>query len=482
MRFLERSLMGLFLWAITLGLLAWAGTTIGNAVQESIAQEDRARPARERVFAVNLQTIEPQTIAPVLTAYGEVHSRRTLDLRVTEGGRVVALDAAFEEGGVVTAGTELVRVDPFDADANLARARTDLREAEAEERDALLALELADDEVVAAQSQLALRTRALERQRDLKARGVGTDAAIETAELAEQAARQTLLGSRQTVAAAQARVDQSAIDLERQRILLDEAARRVSETVITAPFDGTLSDVSLVVGGVVAENELVAQLVDPTQLEVAFRVSTAQYTMLLTETGGLIDAPIEAVLDAFGADIRITGRISRESAAVGDGQTGRQIFAELDPNTALRPGDFVAIRVREPEVEDVALIPAAAVSGAGNVLILTDDDRLEERAVTVMRQQGDEVLIEAATLAGREVVTARTPLLGAGLKVRPSRAESAGSPEMVQLTNERRARLVAFVEANERMPASAKERLLAQLQQDAVPARIVMRLEGRLDG
>ena len=482
MRFLERSLMGLFLWAITLGLLAWAGTTIGNAVQESIAQEDRARPARERVFAVNLQTIEPQTIAPVLTAYGEVQSRRTLDLRVTEGGRVVALDAAFEEGGVVTAGTELVRVDPFDADANLARARTDLREAEAEERDALLALELADDEVVAAQSQLALRTRALERQRDLKARGVGTDAAIETAELAEQAARQTLLGSRQTVAAAQARVDQSAIDLERQRILLDEAARRVSETVITAPFDGTLSDVSLVVGGVVAENELVAQLVDPTQLEVAFRVSTAQYTMLLTETGGLIDAPIEAVLDVFGADIRITGRISRESAAVGDGQTGRQIFAELDPNTALRPGDFVTIRVREPEVEDVALIPAAAVSGAGNVLILTDDDRLEERAVTVMRQQGDEVLIEAATLAGREVVTARTPLLGAGLKVRPSRAESAGSPEMVQLTNERRARLVAFVEANERMPASAKERLLAQLQQDAVPARIVMRLEGRLDG
>ncbi len=482
MRFLERSLIGLFLWAITLGLLAWAGTTISNAVQESIAQEDRARPARERVFAVNLQTIEPQTIAPVLTAYGEVQSRRTLDLRVTEGGRVVALDAAFEEGGVVTAGTELVRVDPFDADANLARARTDLRDAEAEERDALLALELADDEVLAARSQLALRTRALERQRDLKARGVGTDAAIETAELAEQAARQTLLGSRQTVAAAQARVDQSAIDLERQRILLDEAARRVSETVITAPFDGTLSDVSLVVGGVVAENELVAQLVDPTQLEVAFRVSTAQYTTLLTETGGLIDAPIEAVLDVFGADIRIPGRISRESAAVGDGQTGRQIFAELDPNTALRPGDFVTIRVREPEVEDVALIPAAAVSGAGNVLILTDDDRLEERAVTVMRQQGDEVLIEAATLAGREVVTARTPLLGAGLKVRPSRAESAGSPEMVQLTNERRARLVAFVEANERMPASAKERLLAQLQQDAVPARIVMRLEGRLDG
>ena len=215
---------------------------------------------------------------------------------------------------------------------------------------------------------------------------------------------------------------------------------------------------------------------------MAFRVSTAQYSSLLAETGGLINAPIEAVLDVFGADIRIAGKILRESAAVGDGQTGRQIFAELDPNIALRPGDFVTIRVQEPEVENVALIPAAAVSGAGNVLILTDDDRLEERPVTVTRQQGDEVLIAAATLAGREVVTARTPLLGAGLKVRPLRAEGAAAPEMVQLSNERRARLVAFVEANDRMPAAAKERLRAQLQQDAVPARIVMRLEGRLGG
>lgn len=482
MRFLGRSLIGLFLWAMTLGLLAWAGSVVTGAVQERMAQEDRAFPARERVFAVNVQMIVPETISPTLTAFGEVQSRRTLDLRATEGGRVVALDPAFQEGGVVTAGAELVRIDPFDADANLARSRTDLREAEAEARDAAQALGLAKDEVTAAQSQLTLRGRALQRQRDLKERGVSTDAAIETAELADQAAQQTLLGRRQAVASAQARLDQSAIRLERQRIALSEAERRVSETVITAPFDGTLSGASLVEGGIVAQNELVAQLVDPGLLEVAFRVSTAQYASLLTETGGLLNAPIEAVLDVFGADIAVPGRISRESAAVGEGQTGRLLFAQLEAEEALRPGDFVTVRVREQALQNVVLIPAAAVSGANTVLILSGEDRLEERPVTVLRRQGDDVIIKAEALAEREVITARTPLLGAGLKVRPLRSEGAPEPEFVELTAERRAELVAFVEGNDRIPAEAKERLLAQLQKDAVPARIVARLERRLGG
>lgn len=482
MRFLGRSLIGLFLWAMTFGLLAWAGAIISGAVQERMADEGRSFEARERIFAVNVERIEPQTISPVLTVFGEVQSSRTLDLRTTEGGRIIALDPAFQEGGVVTAGTELVRIDPFDADANLARARTDLREAEAEQRDAALALALARDEVLAAESQLDLRTRALQRQRDLKTRGVGTDAAIETAELSEQAARQTLLGRRQAVASAQARLDQAAIRLDRQRIALGEAERRLSETVVTAPFDGTLSEVDLVVGGVLAANERVARLVDPKRLEVAFRVSTGQYTSLLTETGGLINAPIEAVLDVFGADITVPGRVSRESAAVGEGQTGRLLFAQLDGNAALRPGDFVTVQVKEPPLENVALIPAAAVSGANTVLLLNDEDRLEEKPVDVLRSQRNDVLIAAAQLAGREVVTERTPLLGAGLRVRPLRVDAEPEPEFVELTEERRARLVAFVESNARIPEEAKARLLTQLKQDAVPARIVARLEQRLGG
>ena len=51
-----------------------------------------------------------------------------------------------------------------------------------------------------------------------------------------------------------------------------------------------------------------------------------------------------------------------------------------------------------------------------------------------------------------------------------------------KLDEARRARLIAFVEASERMPPEAKERVLAQLRGAKVPARVVARLESRMGG
>jgi len=42
--------------------------------------------------------------------------------------------------------------------------------------------------------------------------------------------------------------------------------------------------------------------------------------------------------------------------------------------------------------------------------------------------------------------------------------------------------LVAYVEGNTFMPDEAKARVLAQLRQDAVPVRVVERIESRMGG
>ncbi|MGB7240566.1 MAG: efflux transporter periplasmic adaptor subunit, partial [Sulfitobacter sp.] len=83
-----------------------------------------------------------------------------------------------------------------------------------------------------------------------------------------------------------------------------------------------------------------------------------------------------------------------------------------------------------------------------------------------------------------EVVVARSPLLGPGIAVKPLRVgdEPAKAPAMVELSDERRARLVAFVEANKRMPQDAKARVLAQLAEPQVPAKMVERIESRMGG
>ena len=102
-----------------------------------------------------------------------------------------------------------------------------------------------------------------------------------------------------------------------------------------------------------------------------------------------------------------------------------------------------------------------------------------------MRRQGDDVLVRSRELSGAQIVAERSPLLGAGIKVRVLRAEGEAppaAPETIALDPERRAKLIAFVEANNRMPKEAKERVLAQLQEAEVRKELVERLEGRMGG
>lgn len=486
MRFLRRSLTGLFLLSATAALLAWAGAVMLQAVEARLARESGVRPAEERVFAANVIAVEAGMIAPVLTAFGEVRSRRTLEVRATAGGAVIELSPGFEEGGAVAAGELLVAIDPQDAQSSLDVARADLSEAEAGLRDAERGLSLARDEATSAAAQASLRSRALVRARDLAARGVGTEAAVETAELAEAQAAQAVLSRRQAVAAAEARLDQALTTLDRRQIGLAEAERRLAETRIVAEFAGTLAEVAAVEGGLVTPNERLARLIDPGALEVSFRLSTTQYARLLGADGRLLPATVEAVLDVFGADLVATGTITRESASVAAGQTGRLLFASLGGAGGFRPGDFVTVRITEPALDGVALLPAAALDGSGTVLALGPEDRLEALPAEVLRRQGDDVIVRAGELAGREVVAERSPLLGAGIRVRPLRpgaAEAAADePEMVELTAERRAALIAFIEGNPAMPPEAKARVLAQLAETLVPAQVVARIEARMGG
>ncbi len=485
MRFLRQSLIGLVLAAISLGLLAYAGQLVSSAVQERLARETSAPPARERVFAVGVMRAEPGTETPVLETFGEVESRRRLELRSAASGRIIELADGFEDGGVVKAGQVLVRIDPADAQAALDRAKADLLDAEAEVRDAERGLALSLDEQAAAQDQSNLQQRAYERQVGLAERGVGTAAAVEAAELAAAAARQAVLSRRQAVTTAEARIDQAQTRLARAIIAQGEAQRALDDTTLIAPFDGTLSETDVVAGRLASANEKLAVLIDPDALEVAFRVSTAQYARLLDPDGQVMAAPVTATLDVSGVDLRAQGVINRSSAGSGEMQTGRLIFARLDSARGFKPGDFVTVTVQEPPLENVVRLPASAVDANDTVLVLTADNRLEALKVRVLHREGDDVLVRSPEIAGRDVVETRSPLLGPGISVRPLRPEAAAMPDtpaMLELSDERRARLIAFVEANQRMPAEAKARVLAQLGEARVPARMVERIESRMGG
>lgn len=484
MRFLRRALSGLFLLALTAGLLAYAGTRLTDALAERAARENPARPPSERVYAANVVPVTSGPETPVLTAFGEVSSRRTLEIRATAPGRIIELGAQVEEGGRVAEGDLIARIDPADAEMAVALARADLADARAERDEAASAVNLAIDDLAAARDQVDLRQRALDRQSDLSDRGVGAATSVEEADLALASARQSVLQRRQALADAEARVAMAETAVDRRRVALDDAERDLDETEIRASFDGLLADVTVTRGGLVGQNEQLATLVDPDALEAAFRVSTPEYTRLLDDDGNLAPGPLTVSLEVSGYTLASAAEVTREAASVAEGETGRRLFARLDQPQGFRPGDFVRVRIEEPTLDRVARLPSSAVDTDGSVLALGPEDRLELARVDILRRQGDTVLVAADALEGREVVAERSPLLGTGIKVRPVRRGADGSPvsdppEMVELSEARRQELIAMVEGNARMPEAAKARVLDQLRAPRVAASVVARIESR---
>ena len=485
MRFLGRGLIGLLLFSLALGLLGLAGNTIKIAVQDRVNKEPRAQKARERTFTVKVVPAEVTSMNPTLNAFGEIQSRKTLDLRMAAGGQIQELSTNFVEGGSVNSGELLIRLDDSNYQSAVDLAENNLIDAENEVSESGRNLSFSKDELAAAEEQEELRLRALKRQQDLVKRGVGTAAALENAELAASAATQAVLSRKAAVDQAKNRGAQAETRLVRAELALNDAKRKLEDTVLYAEFSGLLSGVSLVKGGIVSANERLGQLIDPEVLEVSFKISTQQYTRLLDDNGDLLKAPVSIALTNTDQGLTADGVIIRDSASVAKGQTGRQVYAKLTKSVGFKPGDFVAVKVEEPTLNWVVALPATALDASNSVLLLGEGERLEEAQVKLMRRQGNEVIVRSRDLTGKEIVAQRTPVLGAGIKVKPIRSgeeNKVAEVEMLELTEERRAKLISAIESNGYIPKSAKKRIIGQLTQPKVPADVVARIESRMGG
>ena len=267
---------------------------------------------------------------------------------------------------------------------------------------------------------------------------------------------------------------------------LDDAKRSLADTSLFAEFDGVLSKVTLVKGGLVGANERLGQLIDPSALEVAFRISTDQYARFLNEDGSLIKSLAKVFITGLGENLVASAVLDRDSGSVGDGQSGRVLFAAMNETRGFMPGDFVTLEVTEPLQNYVVKLPASALSSDSDVLLIGEQKRLEVLPVSLVRRQGNKVLVRARGLSGREVVVHQSPVLGKGVKVNPVLFGQAGKeseePALVELSEDRRAKLIGFIEGNSYIPADAKKRILEQLKKEKVPAKVIERIESRIGG
>ena len=387
-QFMRRFIKPLLKLIVALGILAsgYGGYNYLLATQEVIEPQ----PRRETVRQVETVTVKLGDARPVYTAFGTVLAARTADLRFSISGEVESIANIFRNGRFVRKGDRLAALDT----ELLTIARNEINEQISNEKRNIDSLE----------TQLVLRQRQFDRVSEMKAAAVASDSRLDDANLALIMARNAL--------------DQSQSRLRQLRLSLKRAERNLRESMLTAPFDGMLSDVSIGEGRVVSSANPLAVLTDLSSLEVSFVVPAEVYA----ESASLIGDPVSITWKAGGRSVQtVNGRIERAEGGVTAAEGGGRLYAALpvpdgDGRTAIPEGAFVEVRLPTMLIEEVAVIPDVALFERDTVYVI-EDGRAVARKVNVINRSDSLLYIEGDLQNGDVVITTRLPGLGKGVRV-----------------------------------------------------------------
>ena len=491
MNFLLRSFLGLIILSITLGFLIFGSFVLIEALKKRSEKSDNRRFQKERVFAVNVETLNKQIASPKILSYGEIYSKRMLEIRPLVSGRLDYVSEKFVEGGYVKSGDILFRLNQKDYLNELEIAEIDLEDTKAQLSEAISKLDYANLEFEVSESQLNLRKNALDRQTQLAESGLITSSQLENTQLAYSSSKQQFLNKQNLVKSSKNAIDKLKIQLKRRSISIDKAKRILDETEIKAPFDGIIASVNILPGSVINKNEKLGTLLDPNSLEVMFNLSANEFARVIDKDGKLLNLDITAYLKLSNNDIPFSGKIERINPEIMNIGSGRKLFASINlgENKTLRPGDFVVLEIKEPSLKNITVLPSSAVTIDGKIFIVEEDNRLKEIEVTILRRQGNEVIVSGAP-TDKEYVMQRSPQLGNGLKIKPLRKKDreisnsvnlSKNNELVTISPEKQKKLINILDKLDRMPKSVKDRLYEEINSGKIKAKTLKRLEKNMD-
>lgn len=185
------------------------GITV-EEISQKMPDADKTKTDNQKAVSVVVQKSSEQEVTNGILLRGQTEAFKSVQVKAETSGSVIS--QPIRKGTFVKNGELLCELEVGTKSEVLA---------EAEE-----ALALSIDELDASIHQYELRVQAAERQKSLLKRGVGTEAAVEAAELSASSAETQSLSKRQAVANVEARINRATTNLENTRII--------------APFDGLL--------------------------------------------------------------------------------------------------------------------------------------------------------------------------------------------------------------------------------------------------
>ncbi len=404
---------------LLLALLLLAAGFAGWKAIMALAPQPHVRKAVETPVAVRVVTVRLRDVRPTWTLYGEVAPARATTLQMPVSGRIARVSPRWKEGARVRAGEELLRVEDLAYRAAVKEAEARLKEAEALLADARQKVDSERRLLREAEAQFEVARRELERVRTLVRRGALPTARLDQQQQKYLAAREKLESRKQALAAARARLAQQQAAVTRLSWGLKKARDNLRKTVLRAPFDGQLANVRAEVGQQAGPSAQLATLLGGGAPEISVQLPEARLLALKRAGERAVGRKVNIIVATRTGRVQLPATVIREGARVERKNGSLALFAMPDaPGRAgwLKPGAFVEVRMKGPLLENVALLPEAALAD-GNSVFVVRDGRLARLPVKLLGMEGGKAIV-AGVPAGARVVAHRLAEPAPGKPVR----------------------------------------------------------------
>lgn len=373
---------------------------------------------REQVWPVAAIEVVHGDARPVLSVYGEVVAGREVELRALVAGIVTDTNPSLVEGGVVRKDEFILAIDEFDFRAALDEKQASLREARAKLGEIGARHRGYLESIGWERQELDLLQRDYDRAKTLRAKGNVSEKFFDNARIALFAQRRVVVNDETSIATETARIEQQRAIIKRLEVQLHQAERTLSETRLTAPFDGILHLIAAATGKRLSVNDRVATLVDADRLEVRVHLSNQQFGRLTSADEKLEGRSVQVIWQLGDQRNEYPARIERVGARIDAASGGVELYAGIESDGIagrLRPGAFVDVRLPERLYENVVRAPETALYG--DTVYAVVDQRLEARTVEVVAREAVSVLLRGDLYDRELIVTTRFPEIAPGLKV-----------------------------------------------------------------
>ena len=363
--------------------------TAGIVALNATAPKPDKKEETVRSISMFVEPVTSQAVTLTVSTQGEVRPKTEIDLISQVSGRIKHVGDNFVDGGSFKSGQSLAKIEDEEYEYAVTVAESNVAEATAQ-----FARTRADADIVA-------------KQWDKWVDGIPTDLALRKPQIAQATAK---------LKAAEANRDKARLDLKR--------------TEISVPFTGRIRSKSVDIGQYVSLGTKIGRVFATDVVEIRLPLSDHQLSTLNLPMAfqATSDNAPRVILSAnlAGKAYEWEGRLVRTAASV-DPQT-RMLYAVAevkDPYGAsavdgmpLAVGLFVNATIEGRAYDNGIVMPRAALRAGSKAYVVTDDNKLSIREVTILSSSPDGVIIGSGVTSGEQVVISpvRTAIDGMAVK------------------------------------------------------------------